>query len=103
MFTMRQSDIASIVASLWADQMWMIMALYVNLAIWKNTMAKGVFFLIDAEHDGDIQHYKSLIIDNGGEIEEVVWTGVEDDDAYIVFSAPTKQQVDNIKLILESE
>ena len=103
MFTMRQSDIASIVASLWADQMWMIMALYVNLAIWKNTMAKGVFYMIDAEHDGDIQHYKSLIIDNGGEIEEVVWTGVEEDDAYIVFSALTKEQVDNIKLILESE
>ena len=58
--------------------------------------------MIDAEHDGDIQHYKSLIIDNGGEIEEVVWTGVED-DAYIVFSALTKEQVDNIKLILESE
>ena len=101
MFTMRQSDIASIVASLWADQMWMIMALYVNLAIWKNTMAKGTFFMIDAEHDGDIQHYKSLIINNGGEIEEVVWTGNEDDDAYIVFSAPTKQQVDNIKSILK--
>ena len=62
-------------------------------------MAKGVFFLIDAEHDGDIQHYKSLIIDSGGEVEEVVWTGVE--DAYIVFSAPTKQQVDNIKSILK--
>ena len=59
-------------------------------------MAKGVFFLIDVEHDGDVQHYKSLIIDNGGEIEEVVWTGNEDDDAYIVLSAPTKQQVDNI-------
>ena len=101
MFTMRQSDIASIVASLWADQMWMIMALYVNLAIWKNTMARGTFFMIDAEHDGDIQHYKSLIIDKGGEVEEVVWTGVEDDDAYIVFSAPTKEQVDNIKSILK--
>lgn len=59
--------------------------------------------MIDAEHDGDIQHYKSSIIDNGGEIDEVVWTGVEDDDAYIVFFAPTKQQVSNIKLILESE
>ena len=101
MFTIRQSEIASIVASLWADQMWMIMALYVNLAIWKNTMARGTFFMIDAEHDGDIQHYKSLIIDNGGEVEEVVWTGVEDDDAYIVFSAPTKEQVDNIKSILK--
>ena len=57
--------------------------------------------MIDAEHDGDIQHYKSLIIDSGGKIEEVVWTGNEDDDAYIVFSAPTKQQVDNIKSILK--
>ena len=66
-------------------------------------MARGTFFMIDAEHDGDIQHYKSLIIDNSGEIDEVVWTGVEDDDAYIVFSAPTRQQVANIKLILESE
>ena len=57
--------------------------------------------MIDAEHDGDIQHYKSLIIDSGGKIEEVVWTGNEDDDAYIVFSAPTKEQVDNIKSILK--
>lgn len=64
-------------------------------------MARGTFFMIDAEHDGDILHYKSLIIDNGGEIDEVVWTGVEDDDAYIVFSAPTKEQVDNIKSILQ--
>ena len=64
-------------------------------------MARGTFFMIDAEHDGDIQHYKSLIIDNGGEVEEVVWTGVEDDDAYIVFSAPTKEQVDNIKSIIK--
>ena len=74
---------------------------YVNPAIWKRTMAKGVFYMIDVEHDGDVQHCKSLIIGNGGEIEEVVWTGVEDDDAYIVFSAPTKQQVDNIKSILK--
>ena len=57
--------------------------------------------MIDAEHDGDIQHYKPLIIDNSGEIDEVVQTGVEDDDAYIVFSAPTKEQVDNIKSILK--
>lgn len=64
-------------------------------------MVKGVFFLIDVEHDSDVQHCKSLIIDNGGKIEEVVWTGVEDEDAYIVFSAPTKQQVDNIKSILK--
>lgn len=66
-------------------------------------MPKGVFYLIDVEHDGDVQYAKTQIIDNGGEIEEVVWTGSEDDDAYIVFSAPTRQQVSNIKLILESE
>lgn len=59
--------------------------------------------MIDAEHDVDIQHFKSLIIDNGGEIDEVVWTGNEDDDVYIVFSVPTRLQVSNIKLILESE
>lgn len=65
-------------------------------------MPKGVFYLIDVEHDGDVQYVKTQIIDNGGEIEEVVWTGIEDDDAYIIFSAPTKQQVRNIKLILQN-
>lgn len=40
-------------------------------------------------------------IDNGGTIDKVVWTGIEDDDAYIVFSAPTKQQVQTIKSILQ--
>lgn len=65
-------------------------------------MPKGVFYLIDVEHDGDVQYAKTQIIDNGGEIEEVVWTGIEDDDAYIIFSAPTKQQVRNIKLILQN-
>lgn len=57
--------------------------------------------MIDVEHDGDVQHCKSLIIDNGGEINEVVWTGIENDDAYIVFSAPTEQQVQTIKSILK--
>ena len=53
-------------------------------------MAKGVFYLIDVEHEGDVQYAKSQIIENGGTIDKVVWTGIEDDDAYIVFSAPTK-------------
>lgn len=65
-------------------------------------MAKGVFYMIDVEHDGDVQHYKSLIRDNGGEIIKVVWNGEEDDNAYIVFSAPTQQQVQTIKTILEN-
>ena len=67
-----------------------------------NVMPKGVFYLIDVEHDGDVQYARTQIIYNGGEIEEVVWTGIEDDDAYIIFSAPTKQQVRNIKLILQN-
>lgn len=65
-------------------------------------MAISIFFIPCIEHEGDIQHYRSLIIDNGGDIENVVWNGREDDDAYIVYTAPTKQQVKNIKLILES-
>lgn len=54
-------------------------------------MAKGVFYLIDVEHEGDVQYAKSQIIDNGGTIDKVVWTGIEDDDAYIVFSAPNNK------------
>ena len=42
----------------------MITVLYASVVILKNTMAKGVFFLIDVEHDGDVQHCKSLIIVN---------------------------------------
>lgn len=64
-------------------------------------MAKGVFYLIDVEHEGDVQYAKSQIIDNGGTINKNVWTGIEDDDAYIVFSASTKQQVQTIKSILQ--
>lgn len=64
-------------------------------------MKKGIFFIPDIEHEGDLQHYRTLIIDNGGEIIKVVWNGEEDDDAYIVFSAPTQQQVQTIKTILQ--
>lgn len=39
-------------------------------------MAKGVFYLIDVEHEGDVQYAKSQIIDNGGTIDKVVWTVV---------------------------
>lgn len=66
-------------------------------------MAIGIHYIPDIEHEGDIEYYRSLIIDNGGDIENVVWNGTEDDDAYIVFSAPTRQQITNIKLILENE
>ena len=77
------------------------MDLSVKIAIWRNTMAKGVFYLIDVEHEGDVQYAKSQIIENGGTIDKVVWTGIEDDDACIVVSAATKQQVQTSKSILQ--
>ena len=64
-------------------------------------MAKHIIYNECFEHEGDVQYAKSQIIENGGTIDKVVWTGIEDDDAYIVFSAPTKQQVQTIKSILQ--
>lgn len=65
-------------------------------------MKKGIFYIPDIEHEGDMQHYRTLIIDNGGEIIKAVWNGEPDDDAYIVFSAPNQQQEQTIKTILEN-
>lgn len=65
-------------------------------------MEKGIFYIPDIEHEGDMQHYRTLIIDNGGEIIKVVWNGELDDDAYVVFSAPNQQKVQTIKTILEN-
>ena len=64
-------------------------------------MIKAVYPIPDIEHDGDLQHYRTLITENGGEVIKVVWNGAPDDDAYIVFSAPTQQQVQTIKTILQ--
>lgn len=64
-------------------------------------MVKGVFCVVDVEHIDDIQHFRTLIIDNGGTIDKVVWKG-DDEEAYIIFSAPTKQQVQTIKTILKN-
>lgn len=66
-------------------------------------MAKGIFTIPDIEHEGDIQHYRSLIIQNGGRIEKVAWNGSEDDEAYIVFSADSERQVENIIQAIEDE
>ncbi|MBE6070187.1 MAG: hypothetical protein E7211_21225 [Clostridium lundense] len=63
---------------------------------------KGTFFVPCVEHEGDMLHFEQLIRNNGGEIVKVEWDGTEDDDAYIIFKAPTQQQVDNIKTILEN-
>ena len=67
----------------------------------KSTMAKSIFRVPDIEHEGDLQHYESLIIDNGGKVIKTVWSGEPDDDAYIIYEAETDQQVSNIRQILE--
>lgn len=65
-------------------------------------MAKGTFYVPDVEHEGDMLHYEQLIRNNGGEIIRAEWDGEPDDDAFIVFSAPTQTQVNNIKSRLEN-
>ena len=66
-------------------------------------MAKGKFHVPDVEHIGDIQHYKSLIKDNGGTQVRHFWNGEEDGEAIIVFFAETEEKIKNIKSILENE
>ena len=66
-------------------------------------MAKGKFHVPDVEHIGDIQHYKSLIRDNGGSHVRHFWNGEEDGEAIIVFFAETEEKIKNIKSILENE
>lgn len=66
-------------------------------------MAKGKFHVPDVEHIGDIQHYESLIRDNGGSHVKHFWNGEEDGECFIVFFAETEEKIKNIKSILENE
>ena len=66
-------------------------------------MAKGIFNVPDVEHIGDIQHYESLIKNNGGLHVKHFWNNEEDDEAIIVFFAETEEKIKNIKSILENE
>lgn len=66
-------------------------------------MAKGIIPIPSIEHEGDIEHFRSLIIMNGGRVDKVVWDGSEDDDAYIVFSADSERQVETIIQTVQDE
>jgi len=48
-------------------------------------MASGIFYVPDCEHQGDIDHFKTIIIENGGHIKKVSWSGFDGDDAVIIY------------------
>ncbi len=64
------------------------------------TMVRGVFITAEVEHPGDIETYRSIIIDNGGEVEKVNWE--EDNDCIIVFRCVNKEQRTKIKEALDN-
>ena len=53
---------------------------------------KNYFIVPDCEHSGDINHYTDIITENGGNILKVNWSGMEDDDAIIVYSCPYEKK-----------
>lgn len=63
-------------------------------------MKKFRFCVPDVEHEGDIDYFRTIIIDAGGTIENTIWSGEDGDDAYIVFSVED-QNVERVKAALE--
>ncbi len=63
-------------------------------------MVRGVFITAEVEHPGDIETYRSIIIDNGGQVEKVDWE--EDDDCIIVFRCENVEQRTKIKEALDN-
>lgn len=55
----------------------------------------GIFKVYDIEHEGDIDYYKSAVMDCGGNIERVVWNG--GDTAAILYSCPTKYDLKKVQ------
>ena len=66
-------------------------------------MIKDYFVVPDVEHDGDIEYFKGIIQDAGGEIVKVNWSGEEDDAAYIVYQCQDKNHQKQILEKLENE
>ncbi len=62
-------------------------------------MVRGVFITCEVEHPGDIENYRSIVKDNGGEVEKVNWK--EEDDCIIVFRCENIEQRKIIKAALE--
>ena len=63
-------------------------------------MLRGIFITCEVEHQGDIDTYKSIIIDNGGEVEKVDWE--EGDDCIIIYRCENKGQKEKIKNLLRN-
>ena len=78
MYTMRQSDIASIVANPWVVQMWMITVLYVSPAIWKSTMAnKRIIYKDNIIIEFGSNSYYAFVINPDNDVDEETFTTLE--------------------------
>lgn len=66
-------------------------------------MKKALIVIPDVEHTGDIDRYRSLIIDVGGNIIETRWSGEDGDDAYIAFECRDDEHAKKIKEKIENE
>ena len=64
---------------------------------------KAIFEVLDIEHQGDIDHFTSIIQDAGGEIVKVYWSGEEYDAAYIIYQCQDKNHQKQILDKLETE
>ena len=64
---------------------------------------KAIFEVLDVEHQGDIDHFTSIIQDAGGEIVKVNWSGEEGDAAYIIYQCQDKNHQKQILDKLENE
>ena len=84
MYTMRQSDIASIVANPWVVQMWMITVLYVSPAIWKSTMAnKRIIYKDNIVIEFGSNSYHAFVINQDNDVEDKAFTTLESTKQWI--------------------
>lgn len=60
-------------------------------------MKKALIVIPDVEHTGDIDHFRNIIIDAGGNILETRWSGEDGDDAYIAFECRDDEHARLIK------
>ena len=75
---MKQSDIVSTAANLWADQMWMITVLYVSPAIWKSTMAnKRIIYKDNIIIEFGSNSYHAFVINQDNDVEDKAFTTLE--------------------------
>lgn len=66
-------------------------------------MKKALIVIPDVEHTGDIDHFRNIIINAGGNIIETRWSGEDEDDAYIAFECRDDEHAKEIKAKIENE